>query len=86
MGEHVSGNYEGMVIRNLHHHNCKGVILSWAVLGQGGHSHVNNNSNDYDDSNNRKREVSEFGRKCGILLQSVFVSALQTPEGQVGCF
>ena len=47
VGEHVSGNYEGMVIRNLHHHNCKGVILSWAVLGQGGHSHVNNNSNDY---------------------------------------
>jgi hypothetical protein len=47
VGEHVSGNYEGMVIRNLHHHNCKGVILSWAVLGQGGHSHVNNHSNDY---------------------------------------
>ena len=47
VGEHVPGKYEGMVIRNLHHHNCKGVILSWAVLGQGGHSHVNTHSNDY---------------------------------------
>lgn len=47
VGEHVPNEYEGMLIRNLHHHNCKGIILSWAVLGQHGHSHINNHSNDY---------------------------------------
>jgi hypothetical protein len=47
VGEHVPNEFEGMLIRNLHHHNCKGVILSWGVLGQAGHSHINNHSNDY---------------------------------------
>ena len=40
-------SFEGMLIRNLHHHNCKGIILSWGTLGQAGHSHINNHSNDY---------------------------------------
>jgi len=47
VGEHVGSDYEAMLIRNLHHHNCKGIILSWGIIGQGGHSHVNNHSNDY---------------------------------------
>ncbi|EEC47359.1 predicted protein [Phaeodactylum tricornutum CCAP 1055/1] len=47
VGEHVPSKYEGMVLRNLHRHNCKGIILSWGVLGQGGYGHVNNHSNDY---------------------------------------
>lgn len=47
VGEHIPSTHEGMVIRNLHHHNCKGVILSWGVVGQRGHSHVNNHSNNY---------------------------------------
>ena len=47
VGEHVPHHKEGVVIRNLHAHNCVGVILSWAVLGQRGHHHVNNHANDY---------------------------------------
>eukprot|EP00585_Thalassiosira_rotula_P008075 CAMPEP_0196139394 /NCGR_PEP_ID=MMETSP0910-20130528/6686_1 /TAXON_ID=49265 /ORGANISM="Thalassiosira rotula, Strain GSO102" /LENGTH=331 /DNA_ID=CAMNT_0041400111 /DNA_START=135 /DNA_END=1127 /DNA_ORIENTATION=- len=48
VGEHVGSDYEAMLIRNLHHHNCKGIILSWGIVGQnGGHSHVNNHSNNY---------------------------------------
>ena len=47
VGEHIPNKFEGMFIRNLHRHNRKGVILSWAVPGQGGHEHVNNHSNDY---------------------------------------
>lgn len=47
VGEHVPRKYEGMFLRNLHAHNCKGVILSWAALGQGGNSHVNCHSNEY---------------------------------------
>jgi len=47
VGEHIGSDYEAMLIRNLHHHNCKGIILSWGIVGQGGHSHVNNHSNSY---------------------------------------
>mmetsp|Transcript_37655 Transcript_37655/g.76851 ORF Transcript_37655/g.76851 Transcript_37655/m.76851 type:complete len:347 (-) Transcript_37655:35-1075(-) len=47
VGEHVPTRYEGMVIRNMHHHNCKGVILSWGVPLQIGHGHINLHSNDY---------------------------------------
>lgn len=47
VGEHVPSKYEGMFIRNLHRHNCKGVILSWAILGQDGNMHINNHSNEY---------------------------------------
>ena len=47
VGEHVSSKNEGMLIRNMHHHNCKGVILSWGVLGQDGHGHTNNHANEY---------------------------------------
>jgi len=47
VGEHIPTKFEAMVIRNLHAHNCKGVILSWAILGQFGHGHINNHSNKY---------------------------------------
>mmetsp|Transcript_9706 Transcript_9706/g.13724 ORF Transcript_9706/g.13724 Transcript_9706/m.13724 type:complete len:307 (+) Transcript_9706:19-939(+) len=47
VGEHVPSMYEGMLIRNLHRHNTKGIVLSWAILGQLGHSHINNHSNKY---------------------------------------
>ena len=40
-GEHVPREHEGMFVRNLHAHNCRGVVLSWAKLNQGGHGHVN---------------------------------------------
>lgn len=47
VGEHVPSKFKGMLIRNLHPHNCQGVILIWAILGQLGENHINNHSNDY---------------------------------------
>jgi hypothetical protein len=47
VGEHIPSQFEGMFLRNLHATNCRGVVLSWAVLGQGGEQHINNHSNDY---------------------------------------
>ena len=47
VAEHIPAKYEVNVIRNLHAHNCRGIILSWAVLGQMGHNHVNNHANSY---------------------------------------
>ncbi len=47
VGEHIHPKYEGMMIRNLDRHNCKGIVLSWGILGQGGTGHVNDHSNEY---------------------------------------
>mgnify|MGYP002631198814 CR=1 FL=1 len=47
VGEHVPHTHEMMVLRNLHAHNCRGVILSWAALNQSGHMHVNNHRREY---------------------------------------
>ena len=47
VGEHVPPMFEGMVLRNLHAHNCRGLVLSWAKLRQAGHGHVNNHMPEY---------------------------------------
>ena len=47
VGEHIPREYEFMYVRNLHAHNCRGIVLSWAILGQRGNSHVNNHANRY---------------------------------------
>jgi hypothetical protein len=40
VAEHVPAANEMMLLRNLHAHNCRGVLLSWATLGQPGTGHV----------------------------------------------
>lgn len=47
VGEHVPNAHERMLIRNLHAHNCRGILLSWAYLGKWGVGHVNNHGNAY---------------------------------------
>ena len=47
VGEHIPKEYEDIFINNLHNNNNKGIILSWAILGQGGFGHVNEQNNDY---------------------------------------
>lgn len=47
VGEHIPHEYEAQVIANIHAHNCRGVILTWAVPGQVGHGHINCHSNAY---------------------------------------
>ena len=47
VGEHIPAIYEETFINNLDKLNRKGIILSWAVNGQGGAGHVNEHSNDY---------------------------------------
>lgn len=41
VGEHIPVEFESEYIRNLDTHNKYGIILSWAVRGQGGDGHVN---------------------------------------------
>jgi len=47
VGEHIPAEFEDMFIANLHDHNKFGIILSWAIPGQGGTGHVNERFNDY---------------------------------------
>jgi cyclopropane fatty-acyl-phospholipid synthase-like methyltransferase len=47
VGEHIPKEFEEMFINNLHNNNKRGIVLSWAIQGQGGHGHVNVQNNDY---------------------------------------
>jgi len=41
VGEHIPANYQQTLINNIVKHSKEGVILSWAIPGQGGDGHVN---------------------------------------------
>jgi cyclopropane fatty-acyl-phospholipid synthase-like methyltransferase len=47
VGEHLPSRFEDTFINNLHNNNKKGIVLSWAVKGQGGHGHFNEQDNAY---------------------------------------
>jgi len=47
VGEHLPKHFEDIFIGNLHNNNKYGIILSWAVKGQGGYGHFNEQDNDY---------------------------------------
>lgn len=47
IGEHVPAKFEDIVIDNIDKNNHCGALVSWAVPGQGGHSHVNERPNDW---------------------------------------
>jgi len=47
VGEHLPKKFEDVFINNLHNNNEKGIVLSWALKGQGGHGHYNEQNNDY---------------------------------------
>lgn len=47
VGEHLPKKFEDIFIQNLHNNNKYGIILSWAIKGQGGHGHFNEQNNDY---------------------------------------
>lgn len=47
VGEHLPKQFEDIFIHNLHNNNKKGIVLSWAIKGQGGHGHFNEQNTDY---------------------------------------
>jgi hypothetical protein len=42
VGEHIPHKDEMNYVRNLHAHSCRGIIISWGNVLQGGHGHINN--------------------------------------------
>jgi hypothetical protein len=77
VGEHIPSKYEGVLIRNLHRHNCRGIILSWGILGQGGLNHINNHSNEY---------LTEVFVKLGYKRDSALETLLRRKEDNYGWF
>jgi hypothetical protein len=47
VAEHVPAAHEFAVVRNLHAHNRRGIVLSWGALHQPGVAHVNNHNATY---------------------------------------
>jgi cyclopropane fatty-acyl-phospholipid synthase-like methyltransferase len=47
VAEHIPKEYETHFVENLDRHNRKGIVLSWALVGQGGFGHFNCQNNDY---------------------------------------
>lgn len=41
VGEHIPEEFEKQFLNNLHNNNKYGIILSWAIRGQGGDGHIN---------------------------------------------
>jgi cyclopropane fatty-acyl-phospholipid synthase-like methyltransferase len=47
VGEHLPKEYEDIFIQNLDKHSTGLIIISWAIPGQGGGGHFNEQSNEY---------------------------------------
>jgi len=47
VGEHVPNPLEQSFVRNIHVHNCRGIVLCWGYLKEWGRGHVNNHGNVY---------------------------------------
>src|SRR3990167_2025988 len=47
VGEHIPKKYEQIFIDNIKRCEPKLIVLSWAIPGQGGNGHVNEQTNDY---------------------------------------
>lgn len=67
VGEHIPSSSEHMVLRNIHAHNCRGIILSWASLNQIGFDHINNHRNEYVIN-----QVTQLGYVYNQTLSSKF--------------
>ena len=47
VGEHLPKKFEKTFVENLDRHNTSGIVLSWAIPGQGGTGHFNEQNNGY---------------------------------------
>nr|XP_045604921.1 uncharacterized protein LOC123762454 [Procambarus clarkii] len=68
VGEHIPESGERNFLDNLVKHACVGVVLSWAVPGQNGHSHVNCRTNDYVKTEMAARGL-EWDKEASMKLR-----------------
>jgi hypothetical protein len=74
VGEHLPPQFESTFIDNIHKHNTKIVIISWAIEGQGGWGHFNERNNSYI-----KQKFLDLGYFNDIDEEKVLRSASSLP-------
>lgn len=67
VGEHIPADRESVFLDNLRRHNSAGIVLSWAIPGQGGDGHVNCRTNEYIC-----REMAHCGYAMDFLASQAF--------------
>ena len=65
VGEHIPKKHMRTFLENLHRHAMKGIVLSWAVKGQGGHGHFNEQNND-----SIKHLMAEYGYTSDLMEET----------------
>lgn len=66
VGEHLPKKFEDIFINNLHNNNKYGIVLSWAIKGQGGYGHYNEQNNDYI-----KEKIIKLGYTNDIKAENI---------------
>ena len=66
VGEHLPPEFEDIFIQNLRFANCEGIVLSWAVEGQGGIGHLNCRNNDYIIE-----KIGKFGYRYNLTASNM---------------
>lgn len=74
VGEHIPPQYEDTFIQNLHMNNIKGIILSWALIGQSGDGHINEHDNQYI-----KQKVCGLGYENDVTQETSFRDSATLP-------
>ncbi|KAK3607493.1 hypothetical protein CHS0354_031111 [Potamilus streckersoni] len=77
VAEHIPGEYESVYIDNIHRHARVGVVLSWAVPGQGGYAHINNRPFDYVVSIMKEKGLYHNPEKSDYLKTTAQVDWLK---------
>lgn len=79
VAEHLPPAFEASFLDNIHRHNKAGVVLSWAVPGQGGHGHFNEQPNEYVREKFRKMGyISDKGSEESLRNAAHFAYLKQT--------
>ncbi len=71
VGEHIPKEFEQVFINNICNHTNDLLILSWAVIGQGGDGHVNCQNNDYIINEIESRGFTYDATNSSVLRRSV---------------
>jgi hypothetical protein len=74
VGEHIPKKYEQIFINNICKHTEKLLILSWAVVGQGGDGHINCQNNDYIINQIESRDF-KYNKEISISLRNFISNA-----------
>jgi len=66
VGEHLPKEYEDVFLDNLDRHAKVGIVLTWALKGQGGYGHFNEQDNEYI-----KEQMIKRGYENDLIAENI---------------